>query len=184
MRKNTCCFTGHRPHKLHYGFEEDHPDCIKLKIQIALEIQAMIGKGCDTFITGMAMGTDIWCAELTIDLRRASTAKGIKLVAVIPYEGQANRWNRDYQERYYNILSKADDVVTLAAHYHEGCMQERNQHIVNRSAHMIAVFNGSGGCTKNTINYARKTGLDTVILNPKDLSKIQGEIFRDFIVLR
>lgn len=142
MRKNTCCFTGHRPHKLHYGFEEDHPDCIKLKIQIALEIQAMIGKGCDTFITGMALGTDIWCAELVLDLRRANPEKCLKLVAAIPYEGQADRWNRDYQERYYNILSKADHVATLTAHYYEGCMQERNRYMVNHSAHMIAVFNG------------------------------------------
>lgn len=168
MRRKTCCFTGHRPHKLHYGFEEDHPDCIKLKIQIALEIQALIGKGCDTFITGMAMGTDIWWAELTLDLRRANPEKCLKLIVAIPYEGQADRWNRDYQERYYSILSKADDVVTLAAHYYEGCMQERNRYMVNHSAHMIAVFNGSGGGTKNAINYARRKGLDIVILNPSD----------------
>ena len=184
MRNETCCFTGDSPHKLPYGFEEDHPDCIKLIINIVLEIEAMIKKGCSTFITGMDLGPEIWFAELVLDLKHAYPQRCLKLMAAIPYEEQANRWDQDYQERYYRILSQVDDAVTMAAHYYDGCMQERNQYMITHAAHMIAVCNGSNGSIKDAIEYAYKRGLDTVILNPIDFSESRAKPFRDFTIVR
>jgi len=34
MRQKTCCFTGHRLIKRHYEYDEEHSDCIQLKIRL------------------------------------------------------------------------------------------------------------------------------------------------------
>jgi uncharacterized phage-like protein YoqJ len=53
----TCAFTGHRPSSFHFGYDEQHPDCVKLKLIMASQIAALIDNGVKTFLTGMALGT-------------------------------------------------------------------------------------------------------------------------------
>jgi uncharacterized phage-like protein YoqJ len=104
MKNNTCCFTGHRPFKLPWGFEEDHPDCVRLKLMLSMEIESRIAGGCDTFLCGMCWGADIWCAEIVLNLRRAFPEKDVRLTAVLVHEEQHAGWTKDYQERYFNII--------------------------------------------------------------------------------
>ena len=92
-KKNTCCFTGHRPQKFPWGYDEEWEDCVKLKLKLACEIEAMWKKGVTTFISGMAIGVDMWAAEIVLDLKSAYPQDTIKLIAAIPYEGQANKWS-------------------------------------------------------------------------------------------
>lgn len=33
MENLTCCFTGHRPLSLSYGYNEQDPQCIKLRME-------------------------------------------------------------------------------------------------------------------------------------------------------
>jgi len=75
----------------------------------------------------------------------------IKLIAAIPYEGQANKWSVEYRERYFDILAQADQEVIFQEHYTKNCMHERNRFMVDNSAYMIAVFNGDKGGTANTL---------------------------------
>jgi uncharacterized phage-like protein YoqJ len=71
MKQNTCCFTGHKPNKFSFQNDEEHYDCIKLKIKLAAEIETMRKKGLTTFVTGLAQGVDIWGAEIVLDLKRS-----------------------------------------------------------------------------------------------------------------
>jgi uncharacterized phage-like protein YoqJ len=168
-KMNTCCFTGHRPIKFHYGYDEEHPDCVRLKEVLTVEIEKMRKKGVTTFLSGMAMGVDIWCAEIILNLKQTYPNEEIHLIAVIPHEGQANRWSIEYRERYFNILERADETTTLQTQYTKGCMQARNHYMVNASDHIIAVLNGESGGTKYTVDYAVEQGLDTVVINPDTL---------------
>lgn len=45
-------------------------------------------------------------------------------------------------------------------------MLERNRFMVVNSSLMIALFNGIEGGTKSTIDYARKRGLEIIIIRP------------------
>lgn len=57
--KTTCCFTGHRPQKLPFKFDEQHPDCVRLKKLLRQELVRLITEaGVTHFITGMALGID------------------------------------------------------------------------------------------------------------------------------
>ena len=85
LRKHRCCFTGHRPEKLHKPEEQ-----IKKDLEVAI-LQA-VDDGFVTFISGMARGVDIWAAEIVLRLRESNPA--IHLVAASPYRRFESRWYR------------------------------------------------------------------------------------------
>ncbi len=49
-------------------------------------------------------------------------------------------------------------VKKVNNHYFTGCYQVRNEWMVDRSALVIAVFNGQKNGSKNTIDYAVRKG--------------------------
>lgn len=84
--------------------------------------------GYNVYITGMARGTDLWAAEIILDLRRKN--KDLKLICAIPYEGFERRWSEDWQKLYLKILAKADMVRVIGKGYHPGIFQMRNEWMV------------------------------------------------------
>lgn len=164
MKNSTLCFTGHRPQKLTYGLDEQHEHCKRLKARLRVEIEQKINEGVDTFLCGMAFGTDIWCGEIVAGLKKQYSH--ISLIACIPHIGQEKSWNSDYQTRYRHLLQNVDSQIVFYDHYVRGCMQKRNRYMVENADYMIAVFNGSTGGTKGTVEYAQKQGLDIIILDP------------------
>lgn len=69
--KFTCCFTGHLPQSLPCGSNEKHPVCIEIKKSLKKMIVHLITeKDTAHFITGMALGIDMWAGETVIELQR------------------------------------------------------------------------------------------------------------------
>ena len=97
VKEKSCCFTGHRSQKLSYGMDEQHEHCIRLKNRLKIEIEQKITEGVDTFLCGMAWGTDIWCGEIASELKEQYPH--IRLIACIPHKGQENSWMDDYKKR-------------------------------------------------------------------------------------
>lgn len=151
LRKHRCCFTGHRPEKLNRSEAE-----IKKDLEVAI-LQA-IDDGFVTFITGMARGVDIWAGEIVLQLRKCNP--NLHLIAASPYEGFESRWSGDWQRRYTAILEQADLVGFICKGYSKSCFQIRNEWIVNKSARVIAVYNGEPGGTRNTIEYAERNKVE------------------------
>ena len=117
------------------------------------------------FIVGMAPGVDIWAAEVILELREKEEIT-LKLIAASPHPGFENRWSIEWQKRYASIMSKADFIKEVCAHYSRGCYQIRNEWMVDHSARVIAVWNGSPSGTKNTVMYAKRKGVPVInILN-------------------
>lgn len=52
----SCAFTGHRPHKFPWGYNEAAPDCVKLKQALAEQITTLANAGILEFLSGMAEG--------------------------------------------------------------------------------------------------------------------------------
>ena len=159
----TCCFTGHRIQKLPWKNNENDKRCKNLKLVLHNEIEKAIFRGYSTFICGMALGFDIICAETVLELK--NTYSNIKLIAALPCRNQHRIWNEKDKARYLKILDRADGIRCVYDEYSGAeCMLERNEYMVNNSSLMIALFNGLGGGTKFTIDYARKSGLEIIIL--------------------
>jgi uncharacterized phage-like protein YoqJ len=170
-REKTCCIFGHRPKKLPLMYDEQSPDCRRLKMLLYSEVDKMREIGVTTFLIGMAPGVDIFAAKIVLDIRRDYPDDNIRLVAVLPFEGQADRWAEIYRARYFRILAKADEVVTLQTRYTDDCLLEHNRYMLNSSSHLIAVYNGSEGGTKYTVDRAVEEEMDVVIINPDTMKR-------------
>ncbi len=155
-KNQTACFTGHRPQKLPWGFNEDSIDCIAMKEIAKIEIQnAIINYGITHFISGMAIGFDMIAAELVLELKKDYPF--ITLECAIPCKEQDKLWREQQKERYKNILSQANKVTYVSDKpYYYGCMQKRNRYMIDNSSVLIALFNGKPGGTKQTVDYAKK----------------------------
>ena len=65
MNIRKCAFTGHRPQSLPFGLNEADERCIALKQKLRNEIINQIeNNGVTHFITGMAIGVDMYAARL------------------------------------------------------------------------------------------------------------------------
>ena len=75
MKTKQCAFTGHRPQSLPFGFNEADERCIALKQKLRDEIIRQIEEnGVTHFITGMAIGVDMFAAEIVLGLKSAYMA--------------------------------------------------------------------------------------------------------------
>lgn len=166
MKRACYAFAGYRPHRLPYGNDESHPDCIKLKHRLMEVINRHLDMGIKTFITGMALGVDQWAAEIVLMEKEARPDDDIELWCAIPYDKQAATWSEEERVRYQAILSKANRTDYVSHQYYTGCLFVRNRYMVDCATHLIAVYDGQKGGTYHTINYAKKRGLTVTILNP------------------
>lgn len=162
-KEQTCCFTGHRPEKLPWGRNEDDPRCVQLKLRLKGELERAYDEGFRHFICGMARGADFYFAQAVLRLREERA--GVTLEAAVPCEEQAERWAERERERYFSLMEQCDLETMVQRHYDRGCMQRRNRYMVDRSARLIAVYDGLLGGTMYTMNYALRNGVDLVILD-------------------
>ena len=56
----VCGFTGHRPSKLPWRYNETDSRCVALKTVLTEQITALIEAGVTQFLSGIAEGTDIF----------------------------------------------------------------------------------------------------------------------------
>lgn len=102
----------------------------------------------------MAIGFDIAAAEVALDLRRELA--GLRVVAVVPFEGMQNRFSEDDRNRFNHIIAEADDSITLAPRYSAEVYAVRNNFLVDNSSAVIAYFTGEKGGTAYTVRRAVK----------------------------
>ncbi len=161
-RDVTCCFTGHRPEKLPWGFDETDPRCIALKERLRAAVHQAYEDGYRHFISGMARGCDQYFAELILEMKE--TYPDVTLEAAIPCETQAAAWKDHERERYFDLVERCDYETMVQRQYDRGCMQRRNRYMVDRSSRLIAAYDGMLGGTMYTIHHAMQKGVDVVIL--------------------
>lgn len=166
---HACSFTGHRPNKFPWRYNEEAPGCIALKKKLEKQITALVDDGYTNFLSGMALGVDCWCSQIVLDLRKKNPA--LKLHCLLPCEGQDVRWPAASQKRYHAILEIADFIVYVNHAYSDKCMLERDRALVQFASMVLAVYGGeyrSG--TGATVRYAEKLGRELIIIDPITLA--------------
>lgn len=166
--QNTVCFTGHRLQKLPFGFNEEDPRCIKMKRMLCRKIEDLIvNHGATHFISGMAIGVDMICGEIVLELKNEHPH--ITLECAIPCQSQPDRLSKGMKDRYYSILNQSDCNTVLQERYTSDCMRKRNEYMVEKSEIVIAVWDGSSSGTGYTVNVAKEKGKKIYVLNPEKL---------------
>ena len=115
----------------------------------------------------MAQGCDLYFCEAVIELRNEHD--DVTIEAAIPCEGQANSWPAEQRQRYFRLAAECDEQTVLQAEYSDSCMEKRNRYMVKNSSVIIAVCDGTQGGTTQTVNMARKDGLEIILIDPSVL---------------
>lgn len=156
-RQKVCCFTGHRAIA--------SADLTQLTKRLDKTIVELIQKGVVFFGTGGACGFDVLAAKAV--LRQKEKNKAVKLIMVLPCRDQDARWNDEEKREYRWVLDAADKVVCLSERYYDGCMAQRNLHLVEHSGVCVAYMKHGRSGTSQTVRLAHERGL-TVINLAKD----------------
>lgn len=146
-KSKVVCFSGHR--RLPYNCEE-------LRARLKKEIISLIEGGVVFFGAGGALGFDMLAEETVLKLKEEYPHIRLILVLPCPPEQQTLKWNRDQQQRYYEILERADKVRVLSPQYTNDCMLVRNRYLVDNSGYLICYLREQHGGTAYTARYARK----------------------------
>lgn len=161
-RQISCCFTGHRPGKLPWRYNEADPRCLSLKRRIADAAEAAYLEGYRHFLCGMALGCDLYFCECVLALRQIHG--DVTVEAAIPCPTQADSWPADQQVRYRHLVDACDFETLVSARYTSSCMQRRDRYMVDHASLLIAAFDGTAGGTRYTMQYAMSRGLSIVDL--------------------
>ena len=165
MLENCCAFTGHRPHKFPWKYDETDSRCVALKAVLAEQIAALVNAGFTQFLSGMAEATDTWSVLSVLDLREKNPT--IKLHCILPCKEQADKWSASSRDLYHSILDRADSIVYVSRVYHKNCMLERNRFLVDHAAALLAIYNGERRSrTAATMRYAQKMGREITVIDP------------------
>lgn len=136
--------TGHRPDKLG-GYKT--PNAVYDAVKEGLRKHLLELKP-DFVVTGMALGTDQWAAEVCVDEK-------IPFIAAVPFEGQEGKWPPESQERYKKLLACAHQIYIISpGGYEPNKMHIRNRWMVQVCDVLLAVFDGSVGGTSACVKAA------------------------------
>lgn len=168
MRKRTAAFTGPRPHRFHFKDNEEHPDCVQLKLALREQIGLLYNRGVRRFLTGACIGVDMWAGEIVLGLMKQYP--DMELYCIVPFEEQALRWSEAQRERYYNLLAECTQVVQLSVRYYKDCYRVRNQYLVENAKYLLAVYDKEKkmrGGTGQTVYMGVNRGNAIICIHPQ-----------------
>lgn len=154
-KRQSVAFTGHR------SIDANKRPYLRVAVDnILIELYQ---SGYRNFINGMAMGFDLLAASAVISLKKRFS--DIKLIAVVPYRNQSEKFSEQEQKRYQYVLQNADEVIVLREKYTNGCLLRRNDYMLAHSSGLVAYYNGKQkGGTFYTIRKANESGMPVINL--------------------
>ena len=165
-RKNAnlkrCSFTGYRPSRMPFGYDEDDPRCGELKTRLHEQVERLIGMGYAHFLSGGAQGFDMFAAEEVLSLREKYP--WIVLEMVSPFDAQASRWDEEHRSRHERLLREADIVTRTGREYSRGAMFRRNRYLADNCDLLLAYYDGQPGGTRMTVEYAKEIGVEILCM--------------------
>lgn len=160
-----CAFTGYRPQKMPFGYDESDPRCVEFKAHLKQTIEALIGEGYAHFLSGGAQGMDQFAAEIVVELKEKYP--WIVLEMVSPFDGQASKWPASSRLRLAYLYDEADIVTPVSHEYTKNCMFLRNRYLVDHADLLLAAYDGQPGGTAMTCGYAEEMGVPVRRIMPE-----------------
>lgn len=115
----ACAFTGHRPTRFSFKYDEEKLDCRKLKAVLAEQIGFLYQQSVTDFYTGCALGVDMWAGEAVLSLMELHPE--VKLHCIVPFAGQERKWTDEQQARYHAMLRRSSETVIMQEKYDKEC---------------------------------------------------------------
>ena len=122
------------------------------------EIENLICQGCKTFLCGGALGFDLLCGEMVVEIKEKKP--DTELIVVFPCRTVSQKILKSYEK----IIETADQVLFLSETYFRGCYHKRNRYMVDHSDFVISYCRKSQGGSYYTREYARSKDVTLIDL--------------------
>lgn len=145
----SVAFTGHRSERIL------QVRMLYLYLDIIVsQVKRLYSLGYRYFLSGMAEGFDLLAAQAVADLKMEYT--DIRLIAVVPFRRQSDRYRPENKSLYDRIMKTADETVILREDYCKGCFHHRNDYLIDNSEIVLAYWDKQPyGGTYYTVGKAR-----------------------------
>ena len=137
---------------------------------LAEQIARLYRRGVTQYLTGCALGVDMWAGEAVLAL--AEQHPEISLRCIVPFAGQEKKWTPEQQARYNALLQRSSETVIIKDRYTDDCYFERNRYLVDNSDVLLAVYDGEAkkrSGTGYTVRYAQSAGKPILLIHPDTL---------------
>ncbi|MBQ8248411.1 MAG: DUF1273 family protein [Clostridia bacterium] len=108
--KKLCAIFGENPSELEFGYDEEYYTCAVMKFRLVSAMQDALADGCREFISTLDEGAAMWGAEACLAIK--SLGGDVTLTVAPTSERQAERWHPERRERYFNLIEKADELIS------------------------------------------------------------------------
>lgn len=122
-----------------------------------LSVARMVAAGATEIITGMARGWDLSVALACCEL-------AVPFVALIPFEGQHNRWDEAERSLYLSLRCEARQTFIYGGSPATRHYLARDRDIVNWGHQLWALDSGRRSGSHTTVLYAESIGRKVVPL--------------------
>jgi uncharacterized phage-like protein YoqJ len=140
---------------------------IQLRALLLNEIMQRAARGYDTCFCIAERGADIIFGDMVMWVK-ATTHPTLRLICVIPHEGQATAWSDEWRDRYFKLVDRADDMVLMSHRNTHDCYQKSYRYMVDNATALLAVYDGrQPGDSAYTVEYARSKGREVVLIDPE-----------------
>lgn len=122
-------------------------------------INNLIKQKYNCFLVGMALGFDMLGFKVLEEMRKT---ENIKIVACIPCVDQPLRYTEKQRNEYERMLNSSDETIVLSDNYKKGCMQKRNEFMVDNSSVLVAYVRRERSGAGQTERYAKENNVKVI----------------------
>lgn len=162
--------TGHRPPKLG-GYNINTPAYKKLQADLEQYIRYSLSLHKTVIChSGLALGADTVWSKAILNMRNEFPTR-VLFHAEIPMLNQPSRWPSAKDRLFWQQSVESADFSTIYGEVSETLsagklLDKRNNGMVDHCDELLAIFDGSKSGTGNAVNYAERTGKNTIHIHP------------------
>lgn len=143
--KKSCTFTGPKPTRFKFGYNENYTLCKKIKKALMLQIKRLYNeKGVRQFYVAGVMGVHMWTGELVLQLKEQAGYEDIELNVVLPFPGYDAQWDIRSQKRMEHLIHSSIETITVSQQPGQGGYLDCNRYLIEHSDFLIAVSENAG----------------------------------------
>ncbi|MEK5037679.1 DUF1273 domain-containing protein [Sporosarcina sp. FSL K6-3457] len=168
--------TGYKQHELGI-FDDKHPGIRFIKKALENRLITLIDEGLEWVIISGQLGTELWAAEVVIDLKKEYT--DLKYAVITPFLEQEKNWNDMKKETYHRIVALADFHTSLTKRPYEAPWQfiEKDKFFLRNSDGILIIYDdendGSPKFVKKAAeSYAERSDYQVFTITADDLQVI------------
>lgn len=112
--KSACTFTGPKPTRFKFKYNEDYRLCKKIKKSMMTQMKRLYNeKGVRRFYITGAVGVHIWAGELALQLKSQPGYGDIELAIALPFPGYDRQWDIKSKKRMKSLIQSSTAYVTI-----------------------------------------------------------------------